>query len=381
MKKTSLIASILLVFALVLAACSTPSNTNGNTQNGQGNSSFPSTGLTNTQTVTGTAGLTGTTNITGTTGISGSTGVTATSGVTSSTALSPTLAPMTSTVSVSPTVGAETTVTPVITSTTSMTGTAPQGNLSQVQIINLSDLLKAKVYGQDNSQIGTVSDVIIDLAAGKATYVMVRFDPSIGTAGEMTMVPWAAFQIQNNGQPGAANYQLMLNVDVNALKTAPSFKQSSLPDFTVSGWDTDIQSYWADKLPAQPQSAATPEAEALLGATGMSGSVRASEMLTEKLVGPNSQQIGQISDVLIDAQTGFVRYVVLHAAPALGLGDKMIPVPLQLLKQPAPGQGFTVPFDQSMLQMAPNIDMNTLDTAAAQGWDQAIITFWKAIKP
>jgi hypothetical protein len=38
---------------------------------------------------------------------------------------------------------------------------------------------------------------------------------------------------------------LVLNVDLEALREAPSFDPGALPDFSVEGWDADLDVFWS----------------------------------------------------------------------------------------------------------------------------------------
>lgn len=61
---------------------------------------------------------------------------------------------------------------------------------------------------------------------------------------------------------------------------------------------------------------------------------RASEIIGMNVMTPNNEDtIGEVDDLVLDAQTGKIRYAAVSVGGFLGIGDKMVAVPWQSFKQ------------------------------------------------
>jgi sporulation protein YlmC with PRC-barrel domain len=64
-------------------------------------------------------------------------------------------------------------------------------------------------------------------------------------------------------------------------------------------------------------------------------------------------KLGSIDDLMIDKQSGQVRYAVLEFGGFLGLGTDRYPLPWSLLRYDTSKDGYVVPIDKSTLDSAP----------------------------
>jgi sporulation protein YlmC with PRC-barrel domain len=71
---------------------------------------------------------------------------------------------------------------------------------------HLSNLLRLKVLDQNNQQIGTIRDMVLNISNLKVEYVIVIVKQSAGTPSQETAVPWDMLKLQTinsqNGQTG-----------------------------------------------------------------------------------------------------------------------------------------------------------------------------------
>jgi sporulation protein YlmC with PRC-barrel domain len=63
-----------------------------------------------------------------------------------------------------------------------------------------------------------------------------------------------------------------------------------------------------------------------------SGTIRASKLIGMKLVNRANENVGSISDLVIDPNVGQVKYVAVSFGGFLGLGDKWFAVPIEAIK-------------------------------------------------
>jgi sporulation protein YlmC with PRC-barrel domain len=84
--------------------------------------------------------------------------------------------------------------------------------------------------------------------------------------------------------------------------------------------------------------------------------------------GTSGDKLGSISELMIDKQSGKVRYAVLKFGGLLGIGTESYPLPWEMLKYDTSKDGYTVPVDKSMLDDAPRYsDDKTPDWNADYG--------------
>jgi sporulation protein YlmC with PRC-barrel domain len=84
---------------------------------------------------------------------------------------------------------------------------------------------------------------------------------------------------------------------------------------------------------------------------------------------PAGEKLGSIDDLMIDRQTGQVRYAVLEFGGFLGLGTDRYPIPWSMLKYDDGRSGYIVPLDKMRLEKAPKYSderVPTYDTAYGQ---------------
>lgn len=68
---------------------------------------------------------------------------------------------------------------------------------------------------------------------------------------------------------------------------------------------------------------------------------------------PAGEKLGSIDDLMIDRQSGQVKYAVLEFGGFLGMGTDRYPIPWSVLKYNEDKGGYVVPLDKSRLENAP----------------------------
>lgn len=65
------------------------------------------------------------------------------------------------------------------------------------------------------------------------------------------------------------------------------------------------------------------------------------------------EKLGSIDDLMIDRQSGQVKYAVLEFGGFLGMGTDRYPIPWSMLHYDAKNSGYVVPLDKAKLEKAP----------------------------
>lgn len=90
--------------------------------------------------------------------------------------------------------------------------------------------------GMTENVSGTVEDLIVDTASGNILYVV--FNATLDGGERVIPVPVSMFQWD------AGTQGLVLNTDAVTLQGAPNFEDGQFPDTTMSGWNSEIDSFW-----------------------------------------------------------------------------------------------------------------------------------------
>jgi len=82
---------------------------------------------------------------------------------------------------------------------------------------------------------------------------------------------------------------------------------------------------------------------------------------SDKVEGTNvyntaGDKLGSIDDLMVDKQTGQVRYAVLEFGGFLGMGTDRYPLPWSMLKYDTTKDGYVVPLDKARLEKAPRYE-------------------------
>ncbi|MBS0290777.1 MAG: PRC-barrel domain-containing protein [Proteobacteria bacterium] len=102
----------------------------------------------------------------------------------------------------------------------------------------------------------------------------------------------------------------------------------------------------------------------------------------EEIVGVNvinnaDEDLGEISEVMLDKLTGQVAYVVLESGTFLGMGGKLFALPWQSLHYDDQKDCFRVDIDKDRLKNAPGFDKDHWPNMADKTWGLSIATYYK----
>lgn len=104
-----------------------------------------------------------------------------------------------------------------------------------------SKIMGTDVYDLQGKKIGAVRDIVVDPQTGNINYAVVSFGGVMGVGGKYFAVPWKSLQTTAD----AKNYAL--NIDRDALKSAPGFDKDHWPDMANQQWVSDVERYWQSR--------------------------------------------------------------------------------------------------------------------------------------
>ena len=82
----------------------------------------------------------------------------------------------------------------------------------------------------------------------------------------------------------------------------------------------------------------------------------ASTIIGDKVINPAGEQLGNIKELMIEAEDGSIVYAVLSFGGFLGLGDKLFAIPWEALTFDTEEHALILDIDKDILKNAPGFD-------------------------
>lgn len=176
-----------------------------------------------------------------------------------------------------------------------------------------SKLIGYDVKNSQGEDVGSIKDLALDTSQGRVVYAVVSTGGVMGVGGQLHAVPLDAFDSQTTEDA------LVLNATEEQLSSASGFDDDNWPSSPT--WRSD--SGTADGGMGDRQ-----------GATSMASAgsiVKASEFMDKDVKNANDEDLGDISDLAINIQSGEIVYAVMERGGALGIGEKLVAIPTDAL--------------------------------------------------
>lgn len=159
--------------------------------------------------------------------------------------------------------------------------------------------------------------------------------------------------------------QFFVDVDQEKLIEASELTAEPL-DLSVVGWEDRIFDYW-DDTGFVVQSGVRMIASSL---------VLAKTLLGYPVIGTDGENVGAISDFILDADSGKVRYVAVEFGGFLGLGEQVFFLPLNQLTISTLNGRFVADITAEQLEGAPSYDAGNWPDLSVPDWDVDVRAFW-----
>lgn len=104
-------------------------------------------------------------------------------------------------------------------------------------------------------------------------------------------------------------------------------------------------------------------------------------MGAETLIGNNvynkdSEDLGDIKEIMLDMRSGRVSYAVLSFGGFMGMGEKLFAVPWDALKLDTENKRFVLDVDKQRLEGAPGFDKHRWPDMADVTWEEGIHAYY-----
>lgn len=88
------------------------------------------------------------------------------------------------------------------------------------------------------------------------------------------------------------------------------------------------------------------------------------------------EDLGEITEIMLDKLQGIVRYVVLSSGGFLGLGEKLFAIPWNALHYDPENECFILNVPKEHLKQAPGFDKDHWPDVTDRGWGKTIFDFY-----
>lgn len=234
--------------------------------------------------------------------------------------------------------------------------------------------------------VSNVDDMLIDLGESRVEYVLLAYDPTV-VGDELIAVPFDAFNISTLGSD--LTFAQGLNAD--AFASAPRFSRDEFITGDAQVY-TDINNYWGglgfgsdietvDETTMQNQDQVNQDQVGATGDMGVAGAenylVSASSLLDYNVSDLAGSNVGEIQDMLIDAQTGQILFATLEYGGFLDIGDSEVAVPLSAFSWQTDNQ-LTLNMNEQQLETYPEVDTDWPNFGDAT-WNDDVVNFWNTM--
>jgi sporulation protein YlmC with PRC-barrel domain len=256
------------------------------------------------------------------------------------------------------------------------------------KISKASDIVGEKVTNPQDEQLGTIKDLAVDLQSGRVLYAVLSSGGFLGLGTKLHAVPPSAFTVS-----GEKN--LVLNVDKERLKSAPTFDRDNWPNMSDPTWANNIYSYYGQEPYWESAAGAASTRETAAQnirdrATDLAkdrtavrtatvehiGKVnKASELLGMTVKNPQDESVGSLKDLAVDLKNGRIAYAILASGGVLGLGDKYFVVPPQAFQTPG-DKTLVLNVDKDKLKESPSFETRNWPDFSDRMWGKKVYSYY-----
>ena len=101
----------------------------------------------------------------------------------------------------------------------------------------------------------------------------------------------------------------------------------------------------------------------------------AKNVLGNRVKNQAGEDLGKVEDLIIDAGSNRVPYLIVSFGGFLGVGDKLFPVPLNALTLDTVSKEFILNMDRERLKSAPAFDKDKYPDMTDQKWGSGVYKF------
>jgi sporulation protein YlmC with PRC-barrel domain len=234
-----------------------------------------------------------------------------------------------------------------------------------------SDITNLDVRNAEGKDVGSISDLVVELNTGEVRYAALSFGGFAGFGDKLFAVPWQALKFKF----GEDDHHIVVDVDVDKLENAQGFNEDKWPSKADPKWVVQAEKE-ADETKdeeAKEKSASADEKPATKEAGDRivyDAVYRVSSLKGMEVRNKNGEDLGTINELVFDITEGKIAYAALSHGGVLGVGDKLFAVPFEAftLKHKADEKHFVLNVSEEKLSTAEGFDESHWPDTANPEW-------------
>jgi hypothetical protein len=109
------------------------------------------------------------------------------------------------------------------------------------RLISSEKVEGTSVVDPKGEDLGHIAEIMIDKVSGKVGYAVLKYGSFLGMGGSLFAVPWDILKYDTRRDA------YVIGTPIEQLKAAPSFKESSPPNFEDREWSRKVHDYYGSR--------------------------------------------------------------------------------------------------------------------------------------
>lgn len=110
------------------------------------------------------------------------------------------------------------------------------------RVLSASSLASDDVYDPKGEKLGSVKEIMLDIQAGKISYVVLSFGGFLSVGEKLFAVPWSALTVDTE------NRRLVMDTNEERLNEAPGFDKDNWPNMADPAWEKTVHAYYGTQV-------------------------------------------------------------------------------------------------------------------------------------
>jgi len=185
------------------------------------------------------------------------------------------------------------------------------------------------VRNDKGENLGTVNDLVMDFECHQVRYAAISFGGVLGFGDKLFAVPLSAMALRHDSSRDKP--YLLFNVTSDRLKESPGFDQNHWPDVADPAWSRKIDDFYGvtydDTSVGVEVKGRARDAEKSKEHRGHHV-IRASHLKGMAVENNSNEDLGRVTDFVIDAKSGHITHLAVRHGAVAGLGGEFTMVPM-----------------------------------------------------
>lgn len=236
-------------------------------------------------------------------------------------------------------------------------------------VFRASSTMGMPVKNDAGEDIGKINDLVMGLHSGNVRFAVLSYGGIGGIGDKLFAVPFEKLQLTF----GEDDKHFVLPVPAEKLNAAEGFDQNNWPN-TTDEWAATAEALIAGEKRGSADKSSGEGTNAEQG----DPSFRVSKLQGIEVRDAENKGIGKLDDLVVDLQSGQVRYGALAFGQTFGFGGKLFAIPWNRLGLYHEGDYqfvvLNVPYET--LKEAPGFDKENWPDTASQVWQDELDQFY-----